>query len=100
MEGGGVKQAPIADGGQFLPCCIGRPFRACLTLPTPPRVPNFNEGSLHTVKLRRSPPARHEKIAFRRSAMHPPLSSIHFLRLFPTSPPLSARSAIVFSRIP
>ena len=59
MEGGGVKQAPIADGGQFLPCFIGRPFRACLAPPPPPRVPNFNEGSLQTVKFRRSPPARH-----------------------------------------
>ena len=100
MEGGGVKQAPIADGGQFLTCCIGRPFRACLTLPPPPRVPNFNEGSLQTFKLRRSPPARHEKIAFRRSAMHPLLSAIHFPRLFPSCTPLASRSAIVFGGRP
>ena len=100
MEGGGVKQAPIADGGQFLPCYIGRPFRAWLAPPPPPRVPNFNEGSLHTVKLRRSPPARHEKIAFRRSAMHPLLSAIHFPRLFPSCTPLASRSAIVFGGRP
>ena len=56
MEGGGAKQASIADGGQFPPCYIGRPFRAWLSPPPPPRVPNFNEGSLQTFKLRRSPP--------------------------------------------
>ena len=100
MEGGGAKQASIADGGQFLPCYIGRPFRAWLSPPPPPRVPNFNEGSLQTFKLRRSPPARHEKIAFRRSAMHPLLSAIHFPRLFPSFTPLASRSAIVFGGRP
>ena len=100
MEGGGAKQAPLADGGQFLPFFIGRPFREWLAPPPPPRLPNFNEGSLQTVKLRRSPPARHEKIAFQSSAMHPPLLSIHFPRLFPTCPPLASRPAIVFGDRP
>ena len=100
MEGGGVKQAPIADGGQFLPCFIGRPFRAWLAPPPPPRVPNFNEGSLRALKFRRAPLARDEKIAFWSSDMHPPLSSIHFPRLFPSCSAIMARPVSGFCRRP
>ena len=104
--GGGVwrvgvqNRPPSPTGGNSSPVILGvRSEHGC-------RHPRPRASQLLTREVFRHsssvdpPPARHEKIAFRRSAMHPLLSAIHFPRLFPSFTPLASRSAIVFGGRP